>query len=448
MKLDAKLRWHLKLQNGLFAVLFLALTGLLGYLSHDYRQQWDITQNSRNTLSAASRGILKQLAGPVRVTAYATPQDPKLGDIRRLIREALAPYLRAKKDFTLRFIDPADQPQQARAAGVKLNGELVVEYAGRSEHLTTINEQEVSNLLMRLARSGERQVFYLDGHGERKLDGGANFDLGDFGAQLRTKGFKIAPLNLGLAQQVPANASLLVISQPQVDLLPGEITKLLDFIDRGGNLLWLVDPEPLHGLQPLAEKVGIALSAGTVVDPAAQQMRLPATVALGTSYGYHAVTRNFTLLTAFPSARMVSLEDRKDWHGTTLVEVAQRGWVETGSLDGNISFDRKRDIPGPVPIAVALERQQGDKDQRVAVIGSGAFLSNTFLGNGGNLDLGVNLVNWLAHDDRLIAIQPRPNVDGSLKLSRISAGIFGLGFLVVLPLLFLIAGVVIWRRRR
>jgi len=49
-------------------------------------------------------------------------------------------------------------------------------------------------------------VLYLDGHGERKLDGAANHDLGDFGAQLAKRGFNSAPLNLVLAQEVPHNA--------------------------------------------------------------------------------------------------------------------------------------------------------------------------------------------------------------------------------------------------
>ena len=80
-----------------------------------------------------------------------------------------------------------------------------------------------------------------------------------------------------------------------------------------------------------------------------------------------------------------------------------------GKLDDKITFDKGRDVPGPVNIAVALERNVNDRTQRVVVVGNGSFLANTFLGNGGNLDLGVNMINWLAGDDALIAIQPRPS---------------------------------------
>ncbi len=73
-----------------------------------------------------------------------------------------------------------------------------------------------------------------------------------------------------------------------------------------------------------------------------------------------------------------------------------------------VSFDRSKDKPGPINIGVALEREYGKKGQRVVVMGNANFLSNTFITNGGNLDFGINIVNWLAGDDRLITIQPLP----------------------------------------
>jgi ABC-type uncharacterized transport system involved in gliding motility auxiliary subunit len=119
-----------------------------------------------------------------------------------------------------------------------------------------------------------------------------------------------------------------------------------------------------------------------------------------------------------------------------------------GKLGDKITFDTTRDIPGPVNIALALERSVNDRTQRVVVIGSGSFLANTFLGNGGNVDLGVNVVNWLAGDDALIAIQPRPSLDSNLELGRGAQYLILFGFLILLPLIFVSTGVVIWWRRR
>ena len=144
---------------------------------------------------------------------------------------------------------------------------------------------------------------YLEGHGERKLDGAANHDLGDFGKRLQKNGYRIASLNLTVSPEVPSNASLLVLTHPQAALLPGEVNKILRHLDSGGNLLWLIDAEPLRGLEPVAEKLGLLLTPGMVIDPAAQDMNAPANWALSTDYPSHPVTNNFNLITVFPFAR-------------------------------------------------------------------------------------------------------------------------------------------------
>src|SRR5262249_8355314 len=144
----------------------------------------------------------------------------------------------------------------------------------------------------------------------------------------------------------------------------------------------------------------------------------PPVYALGAAAGYgrHPIVDALNLNTLFPFARQIGTVESETWRSVPLVQVAQRGWVEVGKLEGNVTFDKNRDFPGPVNTATALERMVGDRQQRVVVVGNAAFLSNTFIGNGGNLDLGVNMINWLSGDDRLITIQPRPAPDSNLDL--------------------------------
>ena len=438
------------LRNLLFVALLLATAMGLGYAVSRHPLQRDLTFNASNSLEPASISVLKQLSGPVNITVYATMQDPRLGDIRKIIREFLSLYQRYKPDLKLVFIDPEKEPEKTREARIQLNGELVVEYAGRSEHLTQINEQTLTSALLRLAHTHSQTVMYLDGHGERKLDGRANHELGTlFGAKLKQNGFKINSLNLSIAQDVPDNTSVLVITQPQVDLMPGEIDKLLRYVDRGGNLLWLVDAEPMHGLERLTEKLGLLLPPGIVIDPAATEMNAPATWSLGTTYPPHPVTHDFNLITAYPSARPVAWNENTEWKHQILVEVASRGWV-TRSAAGvsHPHFDKQHDTPGPATVALALNRDINDKEQRIVVVGNGAFLSNSFAGNGGNVDLGVNMINWLASDEQLITLQPRAAKDSNIILTKMQLNFISVGFLLGVPLLLAGFGTYIWWRRR
>jgi ABC-type uncharacterized transport system involved in gliding motility auxiliary subunit len=436
--------------NALFVLLLVGIVIGLNYLANQHHLQRDVTQNAINSLEPGSIEVLKQLTGPVNITVYATEQDARLGDIRKIIREFLSLYQRYKTDIHLTFIDPEKEPDKTREARIQLNGEMILEYAGRSEHLTQINEQIVTSTLLRLAHNNDQTVMYLDGHGERKLDGIANHDLGSlYGAKLKQNGFHLSSLNLALAQEVPNNCNVLVITQPQLDLMPGEIDKLLRYIDRGGNVLWLIDAEPLHGLERLADKLDLQLPPGIVIDPAAVELRAPSTWAIGASYLPHAITRNFNLITAFPSARPLVPNKTSDWHPQPLVEVAARGWVSRNPpKEGKVKFDKAHDTPGPATIATALQRHVSDKEQRIVVVGNGAFLANSFAGNGGNVDLGINMVNWLASEDHLINLQPKAAKDSQLTLSKTQLNIISIGFLLGLPLILACWGVWLWWKRR
>ncbi|MBI5006129.1 MAG: GldG family protein [Nitrosomonadales bacterium] len=427
-------------------LLVLVAAGALNQLAARYPAHWDVTQNALNSLEPGSVEALALLQGPVKITVYATEQDAQLGDIRKLIREFISLYQRYKTDISLTFIDPVKEPEAMRKAAISGNGEMVVEYAGRSEHITTLNEETLSSALLRLAHSRDQLLLYLGGHGERKLDGNANHDLGEFGNRLQQLGYHIASLKLAIAQDVPDNASMLVLTHPQTQLMPGEVKKLLRHIDKGGNLLWLVDAEPLRGLEPLAEKLGLTFLPGTIIDPAAQEMNAPANWTLGTGYPPHAVTRDFDLITVFPDALALDFETKDKWQKHMLIEGGAQGWVSENSARRH--FDKRKDIPGPFELAVTLQRTVNDREQRVIVVGNGNFLANVYSGNGGNLDLGVNMVNWLAHEERLITMQPHAAKDGAVTLSRRQLTAISVGFLVLLPLALIAAGFRSWLRRR
>ena len=100
------------LRNLLFVALLLATAMGLGYAVSRHPLQRDLTFNASNSLEPASISVLKQLSGPVNITVYATMQDPRLGDIRKIIREFLSLYQRYKPDLKLVFIDPEKEPEK------------------------------------------------------------------------------------------------------------------------------------------------------------------------------------------------------------------------------------------------------------------------------------------------------------------------------------------------
>ena len=459
MNINRKLRFQLLVQNSFFVVLFLILVILLGYLASQYRVAKDITQANRNILTQGSVNVLKQMKEPVNITVFATKDDASAGDnFRKGMIDFVARYQRDKKNLHLKFINPSEEPKLAQDAGVKNDGEIIVEYQKRTEHLTPpVAEQEMTNVLVRLSRTNQQPLMYLDGHGERNLIGIKNHDIGEFGKQLEKKGFKFANPDLTIAPAVPSNGAMLVIAGPQVDVSDVEAKKIKAYLEAGGNLLWLLDDDNLRGLKNVAEYLGLQVSPGITLDMASAQYGADARVSFASLYGEHAITNNFMLRTLFPEAHQVTAQGTEEngWKVSNLVEVAPNGWLASTKLakDAKPTFNEKTDKRGPINIGVALERTYGKKGQRIVVMGNGNFLSNTFITNGGNLDFGINIINWLAGDDKLITIQPMPLKDINMTIpdtdsGRVIAWTVFHAFQYFIPLALMIAGFYLWWKRR
>jgi ABC-type uncharacterized transport system involved in gliding motility auxiliary subunit len=134
-----------------------------------------------------------------------------------------------------------------------------------------------------------------------------------------------------------------------------------------------------------------------------------------------------------------------------------QSWTEFQPIGNDASSTIRYDaaageLKGPLEFGLALTQLSPSPDksqQRVVVIGDGDFLSNTFLGNGGNRALGERVFDWLLGDDALVSLPPRGAPDRTLDISQGELNVLSLGFMVGLPLALLaIGGLLTWRRRR
>ena len=277
--------------------------------------------------------------------------------------------------------------------------------------------------------------------------------------QLNYRGFKFRPLNLVESKAIPDNTSVLIIASPLVALLPGELAIIEEFLDKGGNLLWLMDPGERSGMDSIAEILGVTAEPGVVIDSAGQLLGInDPTIALTTArlYPEHPITKDFDLTVFFPKVSAIAVQALHGWQSRPVLSSGNHTWLELGELQGEVDFDPEREQQGPLTLGLSLERQveqtQDDassaRQQRVLIVGDGDFLSNTYVGNSGNMELGVRMINWLSSDDSLIAIPARAIEDTQLNMSQLALGAFGLGFLLVLPLVFLGTGLFIWWHRK
>lgn len=459
MEMNRATQRNVLLQSWLFAILLLLIIGLLAWLGTRYHFEMDWTASGRHTLSESTVQLLQsfdernEANGPITITAFTRQQGEQ--GVRLRISELVGRYQQITPTLLLEFVDPDQDPQRVRQEGITLDGEMLIQYRGRKEHLKTIGEQALTNALQRLARSGERQIVFLTGHGEQSFDGLANHDLSRWAEQLTQKGFQFAGLNLSSRLAIPTDSALLVIASPQSALLTGEVKIIREYLSRGGNLLWLHDPnDSLTPVPAITQDLGIRFNSGTIVDPTGEQLGIenPAIIVVP-DYPAHAVLSGLTTMTLFPLAHAIELDNEpSEWQKTPILQSLERSWAEQQPLEGTIQFDAEIDQAGPLTLGLLFEREvesgKAAKNQRIAVIGDGDFISNAYLGNGANRELGERLLNWLSFDDELITIPPKVAPDIHLALTPNLAILFGFGFLLVIPGALLGSGLWIWHRRR
>jgi ABC-type uncharacterized transport system involved in gliding motility auxiliary subunit len=452
MKVDSRTRLQFRLQSSVFLLSFIALLGIVGWLSNRYALSIDMSSNQRNSLSQETRRLVENIEFPLEVTLFVSSVNKS----KPLLETLFERYQRLQANIRFNSLNPDLYPDLLRTHDIRFDGEVLLEYQGRSEKVAQVTEASISSAIQRLLRQGERWLVFLEGHGERNPYSEANHDYSLLATQLAGKGYTIKTLNLTQAGSIPENTNALILASPRVALLPGEIEILRDYVDRGGNLLWFADPEQINdGLDLLADQLGVEFLPGIIVDPNSRLMGLNRVdFALVGEYPRHAITQSLASLSLFPEAQALEFYGDESWQLQVFLRSDTGSWNETGALHGEIfNGDNEDESAGPLNIGLTLARSQHNHEsqlfeQRVVIIGDADFVSNRYLGNGSNLEIGINLMNWLSHDDRLISISPRPAPDTRLELSSPQQISIALFFLLLLPFGLLASGMGIWLQRR
>ncbi|NOT12694.1 MAG: ABC transporter [Methylococcaceae bacterium] len=445
MKITRHLHQQIRLKNLAVTVILIYLIGVTGWLSTRYVWQVDITGNAANTLSSASQQLLKSLPDKIEITAYIKNGQP----IRSQISQLVARYRQHKANIVINFIDPESEPAKTRELNISTSGIILVNYQGREEKISYLDESSLTNALMQLANAKERWITFLSGHGERSPEGEANFDLKEFGKELARRKINTQTLNLATLPAIPDNSALLVITASAAPMLPGEVAMIQQYLQNGGNLLFLSDPENQHA--SLLKLIGLRQLAGTIVGSNSKLYGIDeAGFEVVSDYPQHPIVQGFQAITLYPVAAAFAIDEDSEYQVEVLLNSSSQSWTETGILKDKIRFDAdSNEKEGPLVIAYALIRDLGNHNQqRIVAIGDGDFLSNAYIGNVGNREMGLRIVNWLIHDDRFINIPAKSAVDTRLQLTKSSVAVMGFGFLIVLPCFLLATGLYIWRKRK
>jgi ABC-type uncharacterized transport system involved in gliding motility auxiliary subunit len=485
-------------------VIVLAILIFLAFLGERYSWRWDANSDQSQSLTKITKNILAEIKEPLKITAFL----PEGQSDKQSGKELLENYRYQNRLISVSVVDPERNPLEAQQAGYRLPGNVLVEYQGRRQMANSPSEENLTDAIRRVLNPQSKKIYFLTGHGERT---DKESDKGSFflARQTLTKeGYEVQDLNLMVQGQIPADASTVILAGPEKTFFANEVKALQDYLNRGGRVLLLLEPQKDAGLKELMAAYGIVPDDRMILDDNQVSRALGASVTmpLVIQYGNHRITQDFSnVVTIFPLSRPLFLA-KDPPPEVKLIPIAittKTSWAKQGQewlKNGKAEFNAQQDLKGPFTLAVLAEKRlpaakpqaspEGDskktqepqarreaetqkdpaakgesqkgKDDEVdaanpppaekiaylAVFGDTAFADNSYFNLSGNGDLFLNTVNFLASEEGQITLRTQEKKTQPLLLTGSQGWALLFVCLIFVPLAIIIAGTSAYLKRK
>jgi ABC-type uncharacterized transport system involved in gliding motility auxiliary subunit len=453
---------------------FVAFVGILAFVAligQRHPLRLDLTESKRYSISEQSQKIVQALKGDINIIGFYQEADAK----REQTRDLLETYRYYSKKINYHFIDPDREPSLAKHYMIRTYGTLVLEGFGKTQTITTADEESITNAILKLTEEKQRVVYFLTGHGDKDIN---NFDKDGYStakAVIEKENFQVKTLNLLEVPKVPEDAALVVVAGPQKALMATELEALHQYLGRDGSLMVLLEPFSNGGLGDFLKSYGIIISPDIVVDTMSRVFGASYLIPVITEYGSHKITDGFNIACFFPTARSIEKAGKipASVDITELASTSPYSWSETQFKFGQPEppkFDEAKDKRGPINVALIASistKNSGDGQKRdeqrtdngseaknpggqaqILVFGDSDFVSNSYFNMQGNSDFFLNSINYLAQQENLITVE-RPKTAGTpLTLTRSQSQLLFWVGLLLMPAVVLASGLTVLRLRR
>lgn len=290
------------------------------------------------------------------------------------------------------------------------------------------------------------QLYLLEGHGEAELPS-------TFSEQIEKDNMEVSSLSLLTVDEIPEDASCLIIYAPQSDISEEELDMLSYYVSDGGKLLVMSGPVQdgsLSNLNSLLESYGVTVTDGIVVESDREHYAFQAPYILLPDMTSHAITdslieENYFVL--MPISQGLTVEDSSGTV-TSLLTTSAYSYSKADAYDLETYEKEGGDTDGPFALAVSIEDSSGGG---IVWFASSSFLEDMYnaFSSGANGDIAMNALSSLVGESEAMAIRSKSLNYNYLTISESTSSLLKATMIGIFPLVYFGIGVyVIVRRRR
>lgn len=440
----------------IYILVVITIVVVANMLSDRYNKSYDTTSSKRYSLSNETKKIISGLKQNATITYFN--QSTRFQDGKDLLDE----YANLSPKVHVAYVDPDKNPQLARAAGIRDFGTAVVQIGDKKDTAKSLTEEGITGAFIRDLKGTTRTVCFVSGSGEHAIDDTERDGFSQFRDLIGKDEYQAKSIDLLQTAEVPSDCTTLVVAGPTHDYQQPEVDAIKNYVQNGGRGFFMLDPPIQFGHSPTAandaltallQSWGVTLDNDMILDlnPVGQLAGLGPQVALVTTYTTQPIVAQMRgSAVGFPLSRSLDIKNADKTNVEKLFDSSSTSLATSNLSSPEVSVADPKNRKGPLTIAAAGTYNTGKPNSqgRFVVTGSSSWAANRFLGFNGNSDLALNAVNWLSSDEDLISIKPKPPEDRRITMTRAQLTLVRATSQFVLPLLVVIAGTLVWWKRR
>lgn len=423
-----------------------------------YNRSLDLSEHHVNSLSRDSQLLIERLIKEkrqVNIKAYFVSSK-----IQNTFSRLLQLYMELGAPLSVEYFDPQIDIVNAKANKIEDPHIALIEHGGKTERITVFNEESFSNAILRLLINETLDIYFVTGHGEPSISSENQNGLKSAVQALEKEGYTSTALDLSLAGQIPAQADLVILAGPKVNIPVLDQKKISSYLKKGGALLVFLDAiRPADSINRILEPYGLVYNSDFIVlsndDPRiktyGQNAAMIDTVSPESQMGFQLFSRGSYLF--FSDTRSLNLSSQTVEAYFPLVSDSKALRISDVYIEDdliNLRPDRlsrgKFNLMGIVRSGSTGDVSEGNY---IVAFGSSQFILNHKFHKPENRQVFLKTVNYILRKNYFIALDIQSQDDrGTLEIYSRAPVILLSIICFIYPFGYLLLGAFIWYRRK
>ena len=337
--------------------------------------------------------------------------------------------------------------------------EELPDFKDPTSQIALFGGEQMFTTALEIASGGVKPVIYVvEGHGEYAMQFNVEDKVGSAGFIdyiLEGQPFEVKSLDLS-KDDVPKDASVVMILSPQTDYSSSEISRLDAYLSKGGKAIVVASDFDMYGknenLENYYKEYGVSFYDGIIIDSDENNQHLfegsyyMMPDIEETDITYSIVKKEGKIIVQ--TARGIDIESKKNVTSKPLLLTSSNTAIYSGgSIEDVNSFV---DI-GKTPLASLVTKTNADATQTNILFLSGSeFLNPLILGQTtySNYDFMVNAAKYLTPSSSELAIVPKDVTPSIMSIDVAEAKTYTWIVVIVIPAIILLIGLFVFIRRK